>query len=118
MNPGTIVSMNSWTINQNEDIFGPDAATFNPDRWLKSENETEEGFQARIRRMKKADMAFGHGIRSCLGKPIANMEIYKLIPTLYGLFNVIFWQGFEALVLLANVERRQGSWIRNESGST
>lgn len=115
LNPGTIVSMNSWTINQNEDVFGPDAATFNPDRWLKSENETEEGFQARIRRMKKADMAFGHGVRSCLGKPIANMEIYKLIPTLYGLFNVIFWQGFEAFGafwLTLNADKARGSATR------
>lgn len=88
LNPGTIVSMNGWTVNQNEEVFGSDARTFNPNRWLKSENETEDGFQARTRRMKRADIAFGHGVRSCLGKPIANMEIYKLIATLYGLFNV------------------------------
>ena len=85
---GTIVSMNGWTINQNEDVFGQDANAFNPDRWLKAGDETEDGFQARVKRMLRADIAFGYGTRSCLGRPIAYLEIYKLVPTLFGLFDV------------------------------
>jgi len=88
LKPGTIVSMNGWTINHNETVFGQDANAFNPDRWLKGEEETEDEFQNRLRRMKRADMAFGYGTRSCLGKPIAYLEIYKLVPTLFGLFDV------------------------------
>ncbi|KAK3168976.1 hypothetical protein OEA41_005424 [Lepraria neglecta] len=63
LKPGTIVSMNGWTINQNEDVFGQDANAFNPDRWLKASDETEDGFQARAKRMLRADIAFGYAFR-------------------------------------------------------
>ena len=88
LKPGTIVSMNGWTVNQNEDVFGKDAGTFNPNRWLKAGDESDEHFQARTQRMKRADLAFGYGTRSCIGKPIAYIEIYKLVPTLFRFFDV------------------------------
>ncbi len=88
LKPGTIVCMNGWTINQNEEVFGQDANIFNPERWLKADSESEDDFQARTKRMQRADIAFGYGTRSCLGKPIAFLEIYKLVPTLFGLFDV------------------------------
>lgn len=85
---GTIVSMNGWTINQNEEVFGKDVETFNPNRWLKESDEADDHFRARTKRMRRADIAFGYGTRSCMGKPIAQLEIYKLVPTLFGLFDV------------------------------
>lgn len=88
LKPGTIVGMNGWTINQNEEVFGKDAQTFNPDRWLKSDEESHGDFQARVKRMRQADISFGYGMRSCMGKSIAQLEIYKLVPTLFGLFDV------------------------------
>ncbi|KAI3008181.1 hypothetical protein CBS147346_2752 [Aspergillus niger] len=32
--PGTIVSMSTYTMHTNEEVWGPDARVFNPDRWL------------------------------------------------------------------------------------
>ena len=86
--PGTIVSMSGWAIKQNKEVFGPDADAFNPDRWLRGVDETEEQFHQRDKAMKRADIAFGHGSRSCMGKPIAQLEMYKIVPTLFGLFDV------------------------------
>ena len=88
LKPGTVVSMNGWTINQNQEVFGKNTGTFDPDRWLQRPEESGECFHNRTNRMKKADLAFGYGTRSCMGKPIAQLEIYKLIPTLFGLFDV------------------------------
>ena len=42
LSPGTIVGMNAWVIHQNKGIFGDDAASFNPERWLCGKAETEE----------------------------------------------------------------------------
>jgi cytochrome P450 len=42
LKPGTVVGMNAWVIHQNKEIFGEDAAVFNPDRWLRGKVETEE----------------------------------------------------------------------------
>ncbi len=88
LKPGTVACMTPWTLCTNEDVFGKDARDFNPDRWLKGLNESEDEFQERTKRMKRADLVFGYGPRSCLGKPIAQLEIYKLVPTLFGLFDV------------------------------
>lgn len=88
LKPGTIASMTPWTLSFDEDVFGKDASDFNPDRWLKALNESDDDFQERLRKMKRADLVFGYGTHSCLGKPLALLEIYKLIPTLFGLFDV------------------------------
>ena len=31
---GTVVGMNAWVIHRNKDVFGHDADSWNPDRWL------------------------------------------------------------------------------------
>ena len=88
LKPGTIASMTPWTLSVDEDVFGKDATKFNPDRWLKGPDESEDVFHERLRKMKRADLVWGHGPRSCIGKPIAQLEMYKLVPTLFGLFDV------------------------------
>lgn len=88
LKPGTIASMTPWTLSIDEDVFGKDVTKFNPDRWLKRSDESEDAFQERFWKMKRADLVWGHGPRSCIGKPIAQLEMYKLVPTLFGLFDV------------------------------
>ena len=86
--PGTIVGMNGWNVQRLPEVFGSDAAVFNPGRWLQGPDEDTATFQGRIQRMKRADLTFGHGPRGCIGKPIALMVMYKLVPTLFDLFDV------------------------------
>lgn len=83
--PGTIVGMNGWVIHQDKQIFGQDAASFNPDRWLRdvASGETEEEFQSRHAAMKAADLTFGAGNRICLGKNISLLETYKVVARLF-----------------------------------
>lgn len=86
--PGTVVGMNGWNTQRLPEVFGSHAAIFNPDRWLQGYDEYSAAFQERIHRMKRADFTFGHGPRGCIGKSIALMVMYNLIPTLFGLFDV------------------------------
>ncbi|PSN62543.1 cytochrome P450 [Corynespora cassiicola Philippines] len=76
---GTVVGINTWVAHHNTDVFGPDAAAFRPERWLKSEEESK--------RMEKYYIPFGHGSRTCVGKNISLMEISVLIPELVRRFN-------------------------------
>lgn len=85
---GTIVGMNPWVIHRNEAVFGPDAETFRPERWLQQEHETVEEYEARKKKMKGANLAFGSGPRTCLGKFLSMFESYKVISTLFGMFDV------------------------------
>ncbi|KAJ9633926.1 hypothetical protein H2201_008599 [Coniosporium apollinis] len=85
--PGTIVGMNPWVVHRNQEIFGADADRFNPDRWLKGEDEDEETYRERLKRMKDADLTFGAGNRVCLGQNLALMECNKVVATLFSRYN-------------------------------
>lgn len=86
--PGTKVGLSAWVTSRNADIYGAEPDRFNPDRWLQGAGESEEKFEARIKRMRDADMSFGGGNRICVGRNMANVEIHKLISTLFTRYDV------------------------------
>lgn len=86
--PGTIVGANPWILHTDKRIFGNDADEYRPERWLQGENETEEAYSARLKKMKSADLAFGGGNRVCLGRPLALVELYKVMSFVFGSYNV------------------------------
>ncbi|KAJ6125871.1 hypothetical protein N7471_010364 [Penicillium samsonianum] len=72
---GTNVGVNSWVSHYDKNIYGLDAATFRPERWL----EVDEP-QSKL--MEQNFMPFGIGSRTCIGKNISLLEMSKLIPVL------------------------------------
>ncbi|KAF5637846.1 cytochrome p450 [Fusarium sp. NRRL 52700] len=62
--PGTIVGMSAYTMNTNPQIWGQDAHSFNPDRWL-GPNAKELETQL---------CTFSKGTRQCIGINIAYAE--------------------------------------------
>lgn len=86
--PGTKVGINPWVSTRNTEIYGEDAAVFRPERWFKANEETEDTFDARLKRMKDADFTFGSGNRSCVGRHMANVEIHKITTTLFSRYDV------------------------------
>lgn len=86
--PGTIVGLNAWVVHQDKIVFGQDAESFNPERWLQGPDETAMEFQTRRLRMREANLTFGAGNRVCLGKNLSTLEIYKFISTLFLIYQV------------------------------
>lgn len=86
--PGTIVGINPWVLMRDEKIFGPKTDDYVPERWLKAENETTEAWEVRTKKMREADLSFGSGNRTCLGRPLALVELCKVTATLFGKYNV------------------------------
>ncbi|KGO45880.1 Cytochrome P450 [Penicillium expansum] len=78
---GTIVGCSPWVIHRREDIFGPDADIYNPDRWLTAPPD-------KLKTMDGMMLQFGAGSRTCIGKNISLMEIYKIIPSFLRRFEV------------------------------
>jgi cytochrome P450 len=86
--PGTIVGVNPCVIPYQEKTFGAKPHEFRPERWLKGNKESEALFEARMKGMKDADMVFGGGNRVCIGRPVALVETYEVVVTMFGKYDV------------------------------
>lgn len=70
---GTQVAHAHHSMMRRVDIFGADADIFDPDRWLTADPNTLK------QRERVWELSFSHGRSVCLGRPIALMELNKVI---------------------------------------
>ena len=77
---GTIVGCSAWTLHRSS-IFGDKPDEFRPDRWIEAGPEDR-------RRMENALFTFGAGSRTCIGKNISLLEMYKFVPAVLMAFEV------------------------------
>jgi cytochrome P450 len=77
--PGTTVGCNPVSLHRNSDVFGPMAEEFIPDRWL--DDDLTKG-------MERYNLTWGGGSRSCPGKHLAELVLYKAVPALIKEFEV------------------------------
>lgn len=88
---GTIVGCSAWVIHRRPEIFGVDAEVWRPERWLVDESLGAAGLEAEKKRVKEMNATmfqFGMGARTCIGKNISLLEIYKLVPSVLRRFEV------------------------------
>ncbi|KAJ5770109.1 cytochrome P450 [Penicillium nucicola] len=78
---GTIVGMNPWVVHRDTAVFGADAGSFRPERWIDSSEE-------QLKEMNRYFMAFGQGSRTCIGKNISLMEMGKIVPQILRDFDM------------------------------
>lgn len=78
---GTIVGVNAWVVHRRPEVFGIDVDTFRPERWLEAKPE-------KSKEMKGTMLQFGAGARTCIGKNISLLEIYKLVPSFLRRFEI------------------------------
>lgn len=77
---GTVVGISAWVVHRDRETFGEDCDEWRPERWL-----CEEG---RRRKMENALLTFGGGNRTCLGKNISYLEVYKLVPSMLKKYDI------------------------------
>ncbi|KAK6371295.1 hypothetical protein LTS17_009026 [Exophiala oligosperma] len=80
---GTIVGCNAWVIHKREEIFGDQVDSYIPERWLEAGKE-------QLKEMNGTLFQFGAGARTCIGKNISLLEMYKLVPSFLRRFEVQF----------------------------
>jgi len=78
---GVIVGCNAWILHRRPEIFGKDVDSFIPERWI-------DASPAQLKDMKATMFQFGAGARTCIGKNISLLEIYKLVPTFLRNFDI------------------------------
>ncbi|MCJ1393736.1 hypothetical protein MMC18_006612 [Xylographa bjoerkii] len=77
---GTVVGINAWVIHQNKSIFGEDADSWRPERWLCGRAERT--------RMEDTLLTFGAGSRVCYGSNFSHLIIYKLIASILLAYDI------------------------------
>ncbi|KAF2170613.1 hypothetical protein M409DRAFT_64291 [Zasmidium cellare ATCC 36951] len=77
---GTEIGINSWVAHYDEDIWGSDATSFKPERWIESD-------AAKLKLMDSYFMPFGLGSRTCIGRHISMLEMCKVIPMVISQFD-------------------------------
>ncbi|KAK4939243.1 hypothetical protein LTR10_020439 [Elasticomyces elasticus] len=78
---GTIVGCSAWVLHRDQKIFGERPAEFRPSRWIEASKEHR-------RLMENSLFTFGAGARTCIGKNISLLEMYKVVPALLMAFKV------------------------------
>ncbi|KAK4177376.1 cytochrome P450, partial [Triangularia setosa] len=71
---GTCIGVSTLAMHHDKELYGEDADVFRPERWLIEADQEKLAVMTRIN-----DLTFGHGKWQCLGKPVAQMEINKIL---------------------------------------
>ncbi|KAI0179092.1 cytochrome P450 [Hypoxylon sp. FL1284] len=78
---GTRIGHNTLYIQRSQDIFGPDADLFRPERWLGIDDEKHREM------VNTVELIFGHGRWGCSGKSVAFLEMNKVYVELLRHFD-------------------------------
>jgi len=76
---GTVLSVPSYTIHRDPEIWGNDVEAFRPERWFEQD---QVGIQ-------KTFNPFSYGPRVCVGKNLANMELQIFIATIFRRYTFV-----------------------------
>nr|ASN66816.1 Cyp53C10 [Phaffia rhodozyma] len=74
---GTVLSVPTYTVHRDPDIWGDDIEAFRPERWYELDKAT----------MHSAFMPFSTGPRGCVGKNLAATELLLIVSSLAWRYN-------------------------------
>ncbi|CAI9629299.1 unnamed protein product [Alternaria burnsii] len=78
---GTNIGCSAWTLHLDRDLWGDDSEKWRPERWLEASEQKKA-------EMKNSMFAFGAGSRTCIGKNVSYLEMYKLVPAVLRSFDI------------------------------
>lgn len=84
---GTIVSIQPWTVHRDANVY-PDPLKFDPERWINASPE-------QLKLMNRNFMAFGAGVRMCIGMNLALQEIKLIVASIYRTYRTETAPGFD-----------------------
>lgn len=70
---GTCIGQSATALHHSVEVYGDDAKTFRPERWFEKDSDKLEEMT------RVSELMFGYGRFKCLGKPVAQLEISKVV---------------------------------------
>ncbi|KAF9890054.1 hypothetical protein FE257_006734 [Aspergillus nanangensis] len=99
---GTIVGCSAWTLHQSSAIFGESPDQYRPERWIDVSKD-------KLAEMNNSLFSFGAGARTCIGRNISMLEMYKLVPAVLKKFELQLVEPAEPL-------RLHNAWFVKQRG--
>ena len=104
---GTKIIISAWGVHSSTDLWGPDAAKFNPDRWMGPGRANNGGAESAY-----SFLTFLHGPRSCIGQAFARAEFACLLASLVGRFEMELENKDFALEIQGGITARPKGGLR------
>ncbi|KAF2848656.1 cytochrome P450 [Plenodomus tracheiphilus IPT5] len=104
---GTTIVICPWAINTSTHLWGPDARSFNPERWLGPGRANTGGAESNY-----AVTTFLHGPRSCIGRDFAKAEFACLVAGLVGRCEMQFEEEGYRLEIQGGITARPKGGLR------
>lgn len=76
--PGTVVGMSAYTMHNSEELWGSNARSFQPERWL---GEDAKGLYEHM-------VTFSKGARNCVGQTLAQADVILVLYMLFRNFDI------------------------------
>ncbi|ESK87653.1 cytochrome p450 [Moniliophthora roreri MCA 2997] len=93
---GSIVSVPSFTIHRDKEIWGDDFEAFRPERWIEAEDEWKDiqakggdDKSSKHRLFQQTFNPFSVGPRACVGKNLANLELQIIVASILRKFEFV-----------------------------
>lgn len=78
----SFIGFSSYAMGRLESVWGPDAASFNPSRWISDDGSL-------IRESPFKFLSFHAGPRTCLGQNLATVEAVSVLSIIYLSFDFV-----------------------------
>ncbi len=88
VSPGTVVGCAAYMLHHDPEVF-PEPFAFRPGRWLQNEKDVhiaenilncaDDGEALHRPEMDRSMVAFGAGLRACIGKALAQQQLYEAV---------------------------------------
>ncbi|KAE9401944.1 cytochrome P450 monooxygenase pc-bph [Gymnopus androsaceus JB14] len=85
---GTVLSVPSYTIHRDTEVWGEDAEEFRPERWLDLDSEKRD-------LVNKTFNPFSVGPRACVGRNLAFLELQIIVASLVRRWEFVLEDGVE-----------------------
>lgn len=76
---GTVLSVPTYTIHRDEEVWGKDPEVFRPERWFEQDKNA----------VQKTYNPFSFGPRSCIGRNLANMELLIIVSSILRRYDFV-----------------------------
>jgi cytochrome P450 len=109
---GSVVQMPSGVTHNSPEIWGEDAATFNPRRFIRSESKQDLAARERRRVQTQGYFPFGGGKHLCPGRHLAFTEVMSYAATLAYGFDICMADGSGSLKRPKAAKQKMGTGTR------